>query len=112
LFLHIFNSWITPLLTKSRKQGTLHVHDLYGLPKYMDSSTWTDKLETNWFDEMKRCPENPSLIRATIRTVGWRMIFYGFILIPHVSFHYILFLLNTRLKTNSGIIFTKLNRLF
>ncbi len=81
----IFNSWLTSLLTKSRQQGTLHVNDLYDPPTYLDPSTLTNKLENNWFDEMKRCPENPSLIRATLRTIGWRMIFYGLILIPNVS---------------------------
>jgi hypothetical protein len=83
---YYFNSWLTPLLTKSRKQGTLHVHDLFDLPTFLDSNTWTDKLESNWFDEIKRCPEDPSLIRATLRTIGWRMIFNGLILIPTVSF--------------------------
>jgi hypothetical protein len=87
LIITLFNSWLTSLLTKSRKQGTLNVNDLYDPPTYLDPSTWTDKLENNWFNEIKRCPENPSLIRATLRTIGWRMIFNGFILIPNVSSH-------------------------
>jgi len=97
----IFNSWLNPLLTKSRKQGTLHVNDLYDPPTHLDSSTLTDKLESNWFDEMKRCPDNPSLIRATLRTIGWKMLFNGFILIPNVSFHIVLSFLNVRRSASS-----------
>ncbi len=103
MIIPIFNSWLTSLLTKSRKQGTLHVNDLYDPPNYLNSSALTDKLENNWFDEMKRCPDNPSLIRATLRTIGWKMIFIGFMLIPNVSFHNVLSFLNVRLSANSRI---------
>jgi len=96
----IFNSWLTPLLTKSRKQGTLHINDLYDPPTHLDSSALTDKLESNWFDELKRCPDNPSLIRATLRTIGWKMLFNGFILIPNVSFHNAFSFLNVGLSDN------------
>lgn len=81
----ILNSWLSSLLIKSRKQGTLHLNDLYDLPTYLDSNIWIDKLEANWFNEMKRCPQNPSLIRATYRTIGWKMIFIGLMVIPIVS---------------------------
>ncbi len=78
-------SWLSSLIIKSRKQGTLHLNDLYDLPAYLESTSLTDKLETNWFDEIKRCPKNPSLIRATLRTMGWDLIIYGLLLIPLVS---------------------------
>jgi hypothetical protein len=73
------------LLTKSRKQGTLQLNDLYDLPTHLNSNMWIDKLEANWFNEIKRCPQNPSLIRATLHTVGWRMLFIGLTVIPIVS---------------------------
>jgi len=78
-------SWLSSLITKSRKQGTLHLNDLYDLPTYLESTSLTDKLEANWLDEIKRCPQNPSLIRATLRTMGWKIIFIGLLLIPLVS---------------------------
>ncbi len=78
-------SWLSALITKSRKQGTLHLHDLYDPPAYLESAPLTDKLEANWFDEIQRCPQNPSLIRATLRTMGWRFFFVGLLLIPIVS---------------------------
>jgi len=64
----------------------LHVSDLFDVPAFLDSNVWTDKLENNWFDELKRHPTNPSLIRATLRTIGWRLIFVAFLTIPTVSF--------------------------
>ena len=76
---------MSTLLAKSRKQGTLHLNDLYDLPTYLESTPWSDKLEANWFDEIKRCPQNPSLIRATLRTTGWKIILLGLLLIPLVS---------------------------
>jgi len=78
-------SWLSSLITKSRKQGTLHLNDLYELPTYLESASLTDKLEANWFDELNRYPQNPSLIRATVRTIGWKLILFGLSLIPLVS---------------------------
>jgi hypothetical protein len=78
-------SWLSSLITKSRKQGTLHLNDLYDLPTYLESTPLTHKLEGNWLDEIKRCSQNPSLIRATLRTMGWKIIFIGLLLIPLVS---------------------------
>jgi hypothetical protein len=75
---------LSNLLTKSRKQGTLHLHDLYDPPAFLESIPWTDKLEANWFDEIKRNPHNPSLIRATARTMGWKLLLVGLLLIPLV----------------------------
>jgi hypothetical protein len=79
------NSWITELLTKSHKQGTLELTDLYDVPSYLESKKLTEKLEANWFDEIKRSPQHPSLIRATLRTMGWTPLLIGLLLIPNVS---------------------------
>ena len=77
-------SWLSVLIKKSQKQGTLNMDDLYGLPSCLESVTLTDKLEENWLKEKHRHPHDPSLLRATIRTVGWKLLFYGFLLIPFV----------------------------
>ncbi len=78
-------SWITQLLAQSHKKGTLDLADLYDVPEFLESTKLTDKLEANWFDEVKRHPENPSLVRATLRTMGWRLLLLGLLLIPIVS---------------------------
>jgi hypothetical protein len=82
-FLYI--SWISYILKKSHKQGTLHPSDLYDIPSHLESSKVTEQLETSWFDEMKRSPQNPSLIRATIYAMGWTPLLIGFLLIPMVN---------------------------
>lgn len=73
------------MIRKSHDQETLHLHDLYDPPPYLESSTLTEKLEANWFDELRRCPQNPSLMRATARMTGWRLLRIGLLLIPLVS---------------------------
>jgi hypothetical protein len=78
-------SWITQLLTQSHKKGTLDLTDLYDVPSHLESTKLTDKMEANWFDEMKRSPQKPNLIRATIRTMGWKPLLIGLLLIPLVS---------------------------
>ncbi|CAF4599556.1 unnamed protein product [Rotaria sp. Silwood1] len=78
---------ISSLITKSHKQGTLHLDDLYDLPDYLNSTSLTNKLEKNWLEEIKRCPQNPSLIRATLRTMRWKLILIGLLLIPLESFY-------------------------
>ncbi|CAF1162569.1 unnamed protein product [Adineta ricciae] len=78
-----FHSWVSELLTLSRKKGTIELDDLYDVPSNLESTKLTDRLEANWFDEIKRCPENPSLIRATIRTMGWNPWLVGLLLIPN-----------------------------
>jgi hypothetical protein len=85
LIISFVHSWLSSLITKSHKQGTLHLNDLYDPPNILESTSLTDKLELNWFDEIQRCPHNPSLIRATMRTMGWKLILFGLILIPLVS---------------------------
>jgi len=53
-------------LRKSHKQGTLHLNDLYDLLPQLESTKLTDRLEANWFDEMKQTDREPSLVRATL----------------------------------------------
>ncbi|CAF4239513.1 unnamed protein product [Rotaria sordida] len=84
-FSRFIHHWVSPLLKKSRKQGTLYLNDLYDLPDHLKSSTLTDKLETNWFNEVKRNPQKPSLIRATLRTLGWKPFLLGFLEVLNVS---------------------------
>ena len=71
-------------MRKSRQQGVLHLNDLYDLPPHFKSKELTDKLELNWFDEVKRCPKNPSLIRVTLKTLGWKPFLNGFFLLLNV----------------------------
>jgi hypothetical protein len=86
LFLTIYpNRWVSPLLMQRRKEGTLQLTDLYNLPPHLESTTLTDKLETNWFDEIKRNPEKPSLFRATLRTMRWKLLLLGLLLVVKVS---------------------------
>ena len=74
----VVHSWLSPLLRKSRQEGTLHLDDLYELPPHLDPTKLTDELESNWFNEMKHHPDRPSLIRATLRTLGWKPFLNGF----------------------------------
>ncbi|UJR14779.1 hypothetical protein I4U23_001767 [Adineta vaga] len=82
IFSRFFHCWLSSLITRSHKQGTLHVDDLYDLPIDLESESLTDKLETNWLDEVQQCPHNPSLIRGTLRTMGWKLFLIGLLLIP------------------------------
>lgn len=83
----LFCSWLSPLIDKSHKQGTLHLDDLYGVPDYLESAKLIDRLEGNWLDEKRRYPQNPSLLRATLRTMDWNFMLNGLLLIPIVSTH-------------------------
>ncbi|CAF3049633.1 unnamed protein product [Rotaria sp. Silwood2] len=77
-----FHSWILILLKKSHKQGTLHLTDLYDLFPQLEATKLTDDLEKNWFDEMKQTQREPSIIRATLKTMGWGPLIAGLLLIP------------------------------
>lgn len=74
-----------PLLTQARKQGSLQMTDLCDLPPHLESTTLTNQLEANGFDEIKRNPERPSFLRATIRTMRWKPLLIGLMLIPKVN---------------------------
>ncbi len=81
-------------MKKSRQECVLHLNDLYELPTYLQSTELTDKLESHWFSEVKHHPNNPSLIRATLRTLGWKPFLYGFLILLQVrqksiTIHYI-----------------------
>lgn len=82
----IFSSWIEHLFSKSHRQGTLHLNDLYDLLINYQSSQLTDNLEESWFDEQKKNnDDHPSLFRATCRTVRWKPFFIGALIIPLVN---------------------------
>ncbi|CAF3386706.1 unnamed protein product [Rotaria socialis] len=80
-----FHSWLSELLSKSHQQQTLHLSDLYDLLPHMESTKLTDQMEANWLDELNRYKQKqkqPSLLRATLRTVGWKPLLVGLLLIP------------------------------
>ena len=79
------SSWISLVLTKRKKNGTLNLNDLYDLLPEYESKQLTESLETNWFDEVKRNKESASLARATIRTMGFKPFLAGLFLLPNVS---------------------------
>ncbi|CAF1438928.1 unnamed protein product [Rotaria sordida] len=78
----LFLEWVSPLISKCRKQGTLDVNDLYEPLPDCEAATLTDKLEANWLVEIKRNPDRPSLIRATLRTMRWKPLVNSLIFIP------------------------------
>ncbi len=79
------NRWVSPLLQQARKQGTLQMTDLYDLSPHLESTKLTNELEANWFDEIRRNPEKPSFFRATLRTMRWKPLLFGLMLILKVS---------------------------
>lgn len=79
------HSWVSSLLKKSHKQGTLHLNDLFDLLPEWESNELVARLESNWNDELKQTHRQPSLVRASIRTTGWRPFLLGLILIPTVK---------------------------
>jgi hypothetical protein len=79
------NRWVSPLLYQARDQGTLHMSDLYDVPPHLESETLTNELEAKWFEELDRNPEKPSFFRATLRTMRWKPLLLGLMLIPKVS---------------------------
>lgn len=83
-FAILFISWVSPLLKKSRQQGVLHLNDLYDLPPHLKSTELTNELETNWFNEVKRCPTKPSLIRVTLKTLGYKPFLNGLLALLNV----------------------------
>jgi hypothetical protein len=78
-------SWISHLLHISHQQKTLNLVDLYDLLPQYESVTLTERLERNWLDDITHYPNKPSLFRATIRTMGWKPLLTGLLLLPFVS---------------------------
>ena len=85
LWSRLFHGWISSLLSKSHKQGALHLKDLFDLLPQLESNDLVSRLESNWNDELKQTNRQPSLLRATIKTAGWRPVLFGLILIPVVD---------------------------
>jgi hypothetical protein len=79
------SSWIAALLDRSHEQKTLHLIDIYDIHPEYESIPLTDCLENNWFEEQKKYPNAPSLVRATIRTLRWKPLMIGSIVIPKVN---------------------------
>ncbi|CAF1999498.1 unnamed protein product, partial [Rotaria magnacalcarata] len=85
LLSRFFHSWLSELLSKSHQQQTLHLSDLYDLLPHLESTKLTDQMEASWLDELnqyKQKQKQPSLLRATLRTVGWKPLLVGLLLIP------------------------------
>ena len=80
----LFHSWILFLIKKRHKQGTLHLNDLYDLLPHLESAKLSEDLETNWLHEMKQTKRQPSLVRATLRTMGLKPFLTGLLLLPTV----------------------------
>ncbi|CAF1179879.1 unnamed protein product, partial [Adineta ricciae] len=78
-----FHSWVLLLLKTRREQKTLHLSNLYDLLPHLESTKLTERLEANWLDEIKQTNRQPSLVRATLRTLGWTPFFVGLLLIPN-----------------------------
>jgi hypothetical protein len=85
LWSRFFHSWISSLLKKSHKHGTLNLSDLYDLYPELESNKLVEQLESNWFDEIKQTNRQPSLLRATLKTTGWTPFLAGLLLIPSVN---------------------------
>jgi hypothetical protein len=80
-----FHSWLSSLLNKSRKQGTLQLTDLYDVLPQLESTKLTERLEENWLNEIKQTKRAPNLVYATLKTIGWTPLFVGLLLIPIVN---------------------------
>ena len=85
LWSRLFHGWISSLLSKSHKQEALHLNDLFDLLPQLESNDLVGRLESNWSDELKQTNRQPSLLRATIRTAGWKPVLLGLVLIPAVD---------------------------
>lgn len=79
-----FHSWVADLFDRCAKQGTLYLEDLYDLLPNYQAENLTEQLENNWFEELKQFGKNSNLFRATIRTIRWKALIIGSILIPQV----------------------------
>jgi len=86
LWSRFFHSWISSLLKKRHKQGTLNLSDLYDLYPELESRKLVEDLESNWFDELKQTNRQPSLLRATLKTIGWTPFLAGLLLLPSVNY--------------------------
>lgn len=77
--------WVKEILTRSHEKETIDMTDVYDIPSHFESTKLTDQIEANWFDELKHSPQNPSLIRATCKTMRWKIFRIGLLLIPMVD---------------------------
>jgi hypothetical protein len=85
LWSRLFHSWISSLLNKSHKKHALQLTDLYDVLPELESTKLTERLEANWLNEIKQTKREPNLAYATLKTIGWRPLFIGLLLIPTVN---------------------------
>jgi hypothetical protein len=85
LWSRFFHGWISPLIQKTHKQDAIHLKDLYDLLPQYESKELCERLESNWLNELKHTNRQPSLVRATLKTMGWRPFLVGLMLIPTVN---------------------------
>ncbi|XP_076254933.1 putative multidrug resistance-associated protein lethal(2)03659 isoform X1 [Rhynchophorus ferrugineus] len=76
IFSKIFFLWMLPLFVRGFKKG-LAEDDLYPSLKVHDSKILGDKLEKEWFKEVKKNPSNPSLWRALVGVFGKELALLG-----------------------------------
>jgi hypothetical protein len=85
LWSQLFHGWISPLIQKSHKQDAIHLTDLYDLLPEYESTKLSERFESHWFAELKQTNRQPSLVRATLKTMGWKPLLIGLMLIPTVN---------------------------
>jgi hypothetical protein len=85
LYNYSLSSWISHLFNKCHKQGKLDLIDLYDLLPDYQAAELSKKLEDNWLDEIKQHSDQASLFHATLRTMRWKPLLIGSVLIPFVS---------------------------
>ncbi|CAG9768726.1 unnamed protein product [Ceutorhynchus assimilis] len=72
----LFFTWMFPLFYKGYKQG-LKEDDIYSHLKQHDSELLGDRLEKEWFKEIKRNEKHPSLWRAYAKVFGKPLLLCG-----------------------------------
>lgn len=73
------------MIDLSHEQGTLYLHNLYEILPQHRSENLTVALEKNWFDELQDHKQRASLIRTTVKTMGWQPALIGLYFMFSVS---------------------------
>jgi hypothetical protein len=85
LISQLFQCWIAPFIKNTHKQDAINLTDLYDLLPEYESAKLGERLESNWLKELKQANRQPSLVRATLKTMGWKPALLGLLLIPIVD---------------------------
>lgn len=72
-------SWVVPFMARGYK-SSVEESDLFDIPTRHKAKVVTDRLEGAWREERAKNPEQPSLLRAYIRTFAPSWLFILFIL--------------------------------